>query len=248
MLADELEFDAPQNPYFVAKTRLLRARVAIARGAPRQAAAHLPVDSRITAEPPYRGEYIAIKALALACAGELDEANSYAEAALALTQCICAVLIVCSARAIISLHDSTDQAPTDAGHAFAAAARAGVLDTWVLAYRGWPQLLGAVCEDRDLLDPLAEVLLEANDQSLAASHALGRRILPLRNPEALLTSREHEVYELLASGLTNRQIAQRLFITEATAKVHIRHIMRKLGARSRTEAAVMRQSRVDRSP
>ena len=53
-----------------------------------------------------------------------------------------------------------------------------------------------------------------------------------------LTAREREVAALLAEGLSNRAIAERLVISEATAEVHVRHILSKLGAASRAQAAV----------
>jgi predicted ATPase/class 3 adenylate cyclase/DNA-binding CsgD family transcriptional regulator len=52
-----------------------------------------------------------------------------------------------------------------------------------------------------------------------------------------LTRREQEVAKLVASGLTNRQIADRLFISERTAEDHVEHIRNKLNVRSRTEVA-----------
>jgi two-component system, NarL family, nitrate/nitrite response regulator NarL len=52
-----------------------------------------------------------------------------------------------------------------------------------------------------------------------------------------LTKRELEVHELLAQGLTNREIARLLYVEEVTVKVHVRHILDKLGVRSRVEAA-----------
>jgi DNA-binding NarL/FixJ family response regulator len=54
-----------------------------------------------------------------------------------------------------------------------------------------------------------------------------------------LTSREREVLELLADGLSNRRIAKRLEISEHTAKFHIASILGKLDARTRTEAVVI---------
>ena len=59
------------------------------------------------------------------------------------------------------------------------------------------------------------------------------------NRERLRTClrRETEVYELLAQGLSNKEIARSLFISEATVKVHVSRILEKLGVRSRTEAA-----------
>jgi len=53
-----------------------------------------------------------------------------------------------------------------------------------------------------------------------------------------LTPREREVASLLARGNSNKQIATALFITPATAKLHVRHIFEKLNVSSRTEAAL----------
>jgi predicted ATPase/class 3 adenylate cyclase/DNA-binding CsgD family transcriptional regulator len=52
-----------------------------------------------------------------------------------------------------------------------------------------------------------------------------------------LSLREREVAKLVAAGLTNREIAKRLFIAERTAEGHVEHIRNKLGMRSRTEIA-----------
>lgn len=57
-----------------------------------------------------------------------------------------------------------------------------------------------------------------------------------------LTAREHEVAALVAEGLTNRQIAERLLISPATARTHVGHILDKLGLRSRVQIATWQQS------
>jgi DNA-binding NarL/FixJ family response regulator len=54
-----------------------------------------------------------------------------------------------------------------------------------------------------------------------------------------LTSREIEVLNQIAGGNRNRDIAEKLFITEETVKVHIKHIMEKLGASDRTQAVAI---------
>jgi len=54
-----------------------------------------------------------------------------------------------------------------------------------------------------------------------------------------LTSREVEVLRHIAGGNRNRDIADKLFITEETVKVHIKHIMEKLGASDRTQAVAI---------
>ena len=57
--------------------------------------------------------------------------------------------------------------------------------------------------------------------------------------EENLTSREMEVLRLVAAGNRNKEIAGRLFIAEETVKVHLKHIMDKLGANDRTEAVAI---------
>ncbi|MGA3055700.1 MAG: response regulator transcription factor [Candidatus Korobacteraceae bacterium] len=54
-----------------------------------------------------------------------------------------------------------------------------------------------------------------------------------------LTAREIEVLQQIAGGNRNRDIAERLFISEETVKVHIKHIMDKLGASDRTQAVAI---------
>jgi DNA-binding NarL/FixJ family response regulator len=54
-----------------------------------------------------------------------------------------------------------------------------------------------------------------------------------------LTPREAEVLALVAAGLSNRQIGERLFIADKTASVHVSNILAKLGVRSRGEAAAL---------
>jgi DNA-binding NarL/FixJ family response regulator len=54
-----------------------------------------------------------------------------------------------------------------------------------------------------------------------------------------LTGREIEVLQQVAGGNRNRDIAEKLFITEETVKVHVKHIMEKLGASDRTQAVAI---------
>lgn len=52
-----------------------------------------------------------------------------------------------------------------------------------------------------------------------------------------LTARERQVIGLLARGLTNREIGDRMYVSESTAKFHVHNVMRKLGVRRRAEVA-----------
>lgn len=54
---------------------------------------------------------------------------------------------------------------------------------------------------------------------------------------ARLTPREREIWELIAEGLTNAEIAKRLWVTVETVKFHASNLYPKLGVRNRTEAA-----------
>ncbi|MFF5209512.1 AAA family ATPase [Streptosporangium sp. NPDC000396] len=68
---------------------------------------------------------------------------------------------------------------------------------------------------------------------------LGRRARFTSAPSALLTGREQEVLALVAEGLGNREIGERLFIAQKTVSVHVSNILGKLGVSSRTQAAAV---------
>ena len=72
-------------------------------------------------------------------------------------------------------------------------------------------------------------------QELLAVGARPRRAA-LTGPDAL-TSTERRVAALAADGLSNRQIAEHLFVTQATVETHLRHAFRKLAITTRTDLA-----------
>jgi DNA-binding NarL/FixJ family response regulator len=79
------------------------------------------------------------------------------------------------------------------------------------------------------------VLAQPLGQRLLAGRPVGAA-LPADEGDEPLTSREHEVLELLGQGLSNKQIARRLEISEHTVKFHVSALYAKLGAASRTDA------------
>ncbi len=72
-----------------------------------------------------------------------------------------------------------------------------------------------------------------------ASQALIRATVQPRPLGHDLTEREHEVLALMAEGITNPQIAEKLFVSRSTIKFHVSSILGKLGAASRTEAVAL---------
>lgn len=79
-------------------------------------------------------------------------------------------------------------------------------------------------------------LLEHVAPLLRAPSAANERA---RSLVGTLTTREHEVFTLIAQGRSNTEIASDLFLSEATVKTHVGHILAKLGARDRVQAVVL---------
>jgi DNA-binding NarL/FixJ family response regulator len=75
--------------------------------------------------------------------------------------------------------------------------------------------------------------------ALVAAVLSGERVVMASSevPDDELSVREREVLELIGQGLRNREIAERLIVSEATVKTHVRHVLEKLRLRNRAEAA-----------
>jgi two-component system nitrate/nitrite response regulator NarL len=70
------------------------------------------------------------------------------------------------------------------------------------------------------------------------ANTLRQEVTDRRALAAELTGREREILAMIAAGSSNKLIAKELGITEATVKVHVKHLLKKLNFRSRVEAAV----------
>jgi non-specific serine/threonine protein kinase len=95
---------------------------------------------------------------------------------------------------------------------------------------------GAALSDRELI---AEALVDSEPATAPRPHE------PREAPPGPITERERQVAALVADGLGNREIAEELGVTEATAEAHVRHIFNKLGLNRRSQIAawVVRQGR-----
>lgn len=110
-------------------------------------------------------------------------------------------------------------------------------------------LIDAGADGYLLKDSDPEVLLEAINAGASGYGAFSERVVEylkkrdlFPDPNApfnLLTERELDVLHELARGLSNKQIASALTISEQTVKVHIRNLLRKLNVRSRVAATIL---------
>jgi LuxR family maltose regulon positive regulatory protein len=110
----------------------------------------------------------------------------------------------------------------------------------VLDFTERQDLAGYVMRENPYVIPLLRHAYERNIHREFAAKVLGRMNAPVNAVEAsggeALSDRELEVLRVLAEGLGNRDIAGRLFVSEATVKTHVQRILRKLDADSRTQA------------
>jgi DNA-binding CsgD family transcriptional regulator len=100
------------------------------------------------------------------------------------------------------------------------------------ARRRGPDRAGPLLRELKLLAQRARLDLAPAQAAVSAGKAGLEEVLGL-------TSREGEVLDLVARGYTNRQIAATLVISVKTVSVHVSHILRKLGAPNRLEAAAI---------
>jgi DNA-binding NarL/FixJ family response regulator len=208
------------------------ARLQISLGDLAKARDHLALQPEIHANPSIRAEHHGYRALTEAASGNTSEALLWIERTRTSTS-LDAQSLAWVASAIVSL-DSPNDRGSNALEGVAEVLRSGYLDAIVMACRAQPALASRIVADGTHRDALRAIFSRSEDEPLARGAGLD---IPrtIRRSDAL-SPRELEVYELLTQGRTNPEIARSLFISEATTKVHVRHILRKLGVRSRVEA------------
>jgi DNA-binding NarL/FixJ family response regulator len=167
----------------------------------------------------------------MAIAGNAEPAEEAADAAAALTSATEVQVLISAVRAV---KDAKDGEPNGAVALWDVASKANVWDPVVLSARASAPLAGALAKIGGIKSQLERLYDRSSDQALARK--AGLRIRTRREPKEVLSPREFEVLELLARGYRSRDIAEALVISPSTTKVHIRHIMEKLGVRTRAEA------------
>jgi LuxR family maltose regulon positive regulatory protein len=129
----------------------------------------------------------------------------------------------------------TDSAVMSLGEALTMAEPEGYVRTFVDEGRLLAPLLRTACSQGINPEYTIKLLtiIEAEEQQRRKARKTEGALSPYRS---LLSKREVEVLRLLAVDLTNRQIADRLFISTGTVKIHVHNILEKLGAKVRFQA------------
>lgn len=192
-------------------------------------------------EPPdslpqaFRGEFLAYRGLVFAALGDTRHAEEAFQAA-QLCEGYIGMGFMCDlGGAVLSLKRGDPDAGERCAKVMMRTAAEGHLDAIVTAARACPDLVRAGSKNEPCARALTQILNSSSDTDLG-------RLAGLEMPRELrrherLSVREHDVYELILQGRSNKEIARRLFISESTTKVHVRHIYEKLGVHTRAELA-----------
>jgi DNA-binding CsgD family transcriptional regulator len=234
--------DEPDG-WATANLAIQNARLQISLGDLERAADHLALDPDEYQSPNLRAEFDGYRALIKAALGRSSEAVALAARARRWSRNVEGYAPSALARAIVAMDSGQEPGLRRAIVNYKLAAATGYVDAIVIACRARPDLATLIAQQGDLRCPLALLLAGSSDEPLA--RAAGLRVPRSTRKAQTLSPRELEVYELIAQGRTNREIAATLFISESTTKVHVRHILEKLGARSRVEAVQGWRGRAD---
>jgi LuxR family transcriptional regulator, maltose regulon positive regulatory protein len=236
LIAHAEEAGMRRNDVFIRmNSAALRARLLLYLGLASDAVAHLSEHWEVLPERSLHAEYLSLRALARTCTGDFEAAGQELSALEGITAGIEARVLGCCAKAVASARTRSNDADVVVGQALEASLETGNYDGLILACRLSPDLTEALARQPNCQTHLAAVIRSAGDHLLARQLGI---TLPPRVSADCLTPRESEVYELLALGRTNKEIAGALFISEPTAKVHTLHVLDKLSLRSRTEVAL----------
>jgi ATP/maltotriose-dependent transcriptional regulator MalT len=223
------------SQHIVGNAELQRVKLAIAAGDLARASRLLAQEPPNSMPRPFRAEFVGHRGLVFAALGAIEEANeAFDEVQEAVTSAVARCLWDLG-QAVLALQTDQPGAQTQCIDAVTRSIDQGYLDFLVTTARAYPDLVTSAAADAKCARSLTQVLSASSDVALGRRAGLEMpRVLRRSEP---LSSREREVYELVAQGRSNKEIARTLFISESTAKVHVRHIFEKLGVHTRAEAA-----------
>ncbi len=231
-----ISIDDTSDPYVHLNHYAIEVRLLLQTGQTKRACElEIPDDHVDRAARAMCAEAEASRSLALACCWRLDEAEDLATRALVGTRESAAHYLARGALVVVSLKRREVSAAEGVRDLFIAAHEVLAVDPIVCAYRASPELFVTAMSVMDKLSTVRRFFSSSGDIE---------HIKALRGDESesgqrqSLSPREAEIHGLVCEGLTNKQIARALFISESTVKVHVQHIFDKLGIRSRAALRV----------
>ena len=175
-------------------------------------------------------EFACSRALGLACVGRTAEARELVAEVSGTTAVVELAVLSRAVDAVCALREGSTDVIDRAMRLESVAFETGAVDLLVTAYRACPELLAILLRASE--STRFRALVErVSDDDLA--RAAGHPIAVNDDKRMLLTPRETDVFELLRTGLSNREIGRLLYIEESTVKAHTHRIYDKLGVRSR---------------
>jgi LuxR family maltose regulon positive regulatory protein len=247
LMAFERTAISREDPFYRVEYLTLKARLRAYRGSLEEAiATH---DELVGLSRPTRalGSHLAAHSILLAASGDAERARRMAAQARGKGSNIEMIYFADLGEIIADdIDGNADLFRARAGEIVIACHEASYLDGLVFAYRVYPPLLEAASTAPEAAGLLASLLAKSHDHQLARLAGINPRSEDVNDALVGLTNREIEVLRLLAQGMTNLEIASRLFIASSTAKVHVRNIFDKLGVRTRLQAALRAQELLER--
>ncbi|HXF98658.1 MAG TPA: LuxR C-terminal-related transcriptional regulator [Gaiellaceae bacterium] len=201
-----------------------------------QLALALEIPSLKRALPAAKAEVLCSRALLLSLVGRLPDARKLLDQGRNVSRGVEPRVLTAGVDAVIALRSHEQDSLAKVHLLEDVAFVSGAVDLLVATYRAAPDVFAVLLRSAQDPDRFASLVRRVGDEDLAA--AIGHPVPTPEDPRARLTPREREVYELICQGLTDRQIAQLLYITHATAKRHAHNIYDKLGIRSRRALAL----------
>jgi DNA-binding CsgD family transcriptional regulator len=225
--------DAHNDYVCLANSESLAARLAAQGRLPRRPTIDFPFPGLSIG---VESEFFASQAMLAASQGDLPLARSLASRALAITEAPETTTLVHCVFAVVATLEAAREGAECSRRALETSNESGYFDFFVCAYRALPDLLRMRTWSEAEAHQISSLLAQSRDDAIA--RLVGLSDTAAQGAESL-SPRERDVASLLIRGHTNRAIAAALYISEATAKLHVRHIFDKLGVRSRTKVAIL---------
>jgi DNA-binding CsgD family transcriptional regulator len=223
-LMTELQVTATSSAHVAANIALLRAQAHLVsqRYTP---ALEILREAPVPADRGTYAELFAYLALTLSLLNQSQEAATYAREAVELSRSAEPRVVVALVDVVIASNNNSSLGK-ELSSAMSIVSSTGFVDPIVTLFRASPKFASPVA-----------AFVRRDAHATAVRPRIEHWARQVSKRSGSLTAREAEVLELVAGGNSNREIARRLFISEPTVKVHLRHIYEKLGVRNRAEAS-----------